>query len=89
MQRWNRLHPLEPARTSHLARCLGAAGGPVIAATDYARAVPQLVAEYVEADFVTLGTDGVGRSDTRVALRSFFEVNRHHVVVATLEALAR
>ncbi|MEH3145617.1 MAG: alpha-ketoglutarate dehydrogenase [Methylobacterium frigidaeris] len=61
---------------------------PVVAATDYVRAYPQLIASYVPARFVALGTDGFGRSDTRSALRAFFEVSRHHVVVAALSALA-
>ncbi|MEO5701463.1 MAG: alpha-ketoglutarate dehydrogenase [Casimicrobiaceae bacterium] len=76
------------AGDSHVARCL-AGDAPVIAATDYVRAYPQLIAAYLEAPFTALGTDGFGRSDTRAALRSFFEVDRHHVVVAALHALAR
>ena len=62
---------------------------PIIAATDYVRAYPQLIAPYVSARFIALGTDGFGRSDSRAALRSFFEVDRFHVVLATLEALVR
>jgi pyruvate dehydrogenase E1 component len=61
----------------------------VIAATDYVRAYPQLIAPYVEARFVALGTDGFGRSDNRAALRKFFEVDRYSIVLAALEALAR
>jgi pyruvate dehydrogenase E1 component len=61
---------------------------PIVAATDYVRAYPQLIASYVDARFVALGTDGFGRSDTRAALRSFFENDRRHVVVAALNALA-
>ncbi|MBH9554302.1 alpha-ketoglutarate dehydrogenase [Inhella gelatinilytica] len=60
---------------------------PVIAATDYVRAWPQLIAEYVDAPYVTLGTDGFGRSDTRQQLRRFFEVDRHQIVLAALQAL--
>ncbi|WP_271007814.1 alpha-ketoglutarate dehydrogenase [Paucibacter sp. B51] len=60
---------------------------PVIAATDYVRAWPQLIAEYVGAPYSTLGTDGFGRSDTRQKLREFFEVNRHQVVLAALQSL--
>ena len=88
VQRHSRLHPADPPRTSHVAQCLSGTL-PVIAATDYVRAVPQLVAEYVDAPYVTLGTDGFGRSDTRVALRRFFEVDRHHIALAALHALAR
>jgi pyruvate dehydrogenase E1 component len=87
-QRWNRLHPGQAARRSHVARLLEG-NTPVVAATDYVRALPQLIVEYIEADFTALGTDGFGRSDTRAVLRRFFEVDRHHVVVAALHALAR
>jgi pyruvate dehydrogenase E1 component len=73
---------------SHVETCLPGKV-PVIAATDYVRAYPQLIAPYVEARFVALGTDGFGRSDTRAALRAFFEVDRHSIVLAALEALAR
>ncbi len=75
------------SRRSHVETLL-AGSAPVIAATDYVRAYPQLIASYVSARFVTLGTDGFGRSDTRQALRSFFEVDRYHIVVAALSALA-
>jgi len=76
------------ARLSHVETCLPGKT-PVIAATDYVRAYPQLIAPYVEARFVALGTDGFGRSDSRAALRKFFEVDRHSIVLAALEALAR
>jgi len=88
VQRWNRLHPLEPPRFSHVQQQLRGAEL-VVAATDYVRAYPQLIAPYLEGQFVTLGTDGFGRSDTRLMLRRFFEVDRHSVVLATLDALAR
>jgi pyruvate dehydrogenase E1 component len=85
--RHNRLDPgAEPIR-SHLAVCLRGEA-PIIAASDYVCAYPQLVASYVEARFAALGTDGFGRSDTRPALRAFFEVDRYHVVIAALAALA-
>ena len=61
----------------------------LFSASDYVRAWPQLIASYVDAPFVALGTDGFGRSDTRGALRAFFEVDRHHIAVAALHALAR
>jgi len=91
VERWNRLHPSEPPRRSHLDAMLDgeARQDPVIAATDYVRAYPQLIASYVGAPFVALGTDGFGRSDTRAALRRFFEVDRHQIVIAALDALAR
>jgi len=86
VERFNRLHPGGEPRVSHVQRCLDG-DAPVIAATDYVRAWPQLIASYVDAPFTALGTDGFGRSDTRAALRSFFEVDRHHVVLAALTAL--
>ncbi len=88
VQRENRLHPDAAPRRCHAAACLGGTL-PVVAVTDYVRAVPQLIAEYVDAPYTTLGTDGFGRSDTRAALRRFFEVDRQHVVLAALDALAR
>ncbi|PWJ84670.1 hypothetical protein C7441_105290 [Pseudaminobacter salicylatoxidans] len=62
---------------------------PVIVASDYVRAWPQLIASYVDAPFTALGTDGFGRSDTRTALRVFFEVDRHQIVLAALSALVK
>jgi pyruvate dehydrogenase E1 component len=92
VERWSRLNPAEPPRESYVEHCLGAAGdtaiGPVIAASDYVRAVPDLIRTWVRGRYVTLGTDGYGRSDTRENLRRFFEVDRAHIVVATLKALA-
>jgi pyruvate dehydrogenase E1 component len=86
--RYNPLHPLEPACASYLAGCLSEPF-PIVAATDYVAAYPQLISSYVKQPFVALGTDGFGRSDTRCALRRFFEVDRHHIVVAALYALAQ
>ena len=88
VERWNRLHPLEPARRSHVETLL-AGDAPIVAATDYVRAYPQLVASYLRAPFTALGTDGFGRSDTRASLRRFFEVSREHVVVAALATVSR
>jgi pyruvate dehydrogenase E1 component len=87
VERWNRLHPEQQQRTSHVATCLSGSV-PVVAATDYVRAVPQLVASYIEPRYTVLGTDGFGRSDTRSALREFFEIDRHHIAVAALASLA-
>ena len=86
VERWNRLHPQQPARRSHLAACLPK-GAPVVAVSDYVRAVPQMIGSYVDSAYTVLGTDGFGRSDTRAALRNFFEVDRHHIVLAALTAL--
>src|SRR5206468_12161417 len=87
VQRHNRWCPRDDRRRSHAARCLDGAL-PVIATTDYVRAVPQMIAEYLDAPYTTLGTDGFGRSGTREAVRRFFEVDRFHVAVAALDALA-
>ena len=84
--RYNRLHPDQSPRTSHLAACLRESF-PVVAATDYVAAYPELISGYIRQPFVALGTDGFGRSDTRDALRRFFEVDRHHIVVAALHSL--
>ena len=86
VERWNRLHPQAAARQSHVQQCLAGAD-PVVVASDYVRAWPGLVASHVRSPFITLGTDGFGRSDTRLALRSFFEVDRHQIVLASLTAL--
>jgi pyruvate dehydrogenase E1 component len=91
VERWNRLHPTEPARKSHVESCLEGHDGPVIAATDYMRNYADQVREQVQAAgrrYTVLGTDGFGRSDYRRKLRSFFEVDRWHVAVAALKALA-
>ena len=87
MERHNRFHP-EEHRESHLEKCL-AGDAPVIVATDYVRAYPQLIAPYIGGRFIALGTDGFGRSDTRAVLREFFEVDRQHIVLAALSALVR
>jgi pyruvate dehydrogenase E1 component len=87
-ERWNRLHPQQPAARSHVETLLDATT-PIVAATDYVRAYPQLIAPYLRGRFVALGTDGFGRSDTREALRRFFEVDRAQIVIAALDALAR
>ena len=69
-------------------QCLDGRQGPVIASTDYMRAFAEQIRPFVPQRYVCLGTDGFGRSDYRVALRKFFEVNRHYVVVAALKSLA-
>ncbi|MCW5623158.1 MAG: pyruvate dehydrogenase (acetyl-transferring), homodimeric type [Burkholderiales bacterium] len=88
VERWNRLHPEDKPRKAYVTECLEGTDGPIIAATDYMRAFPDQIRPYLDRRFVVLGTDGFGRSDTREKLRSFFEVDRHHVVVAALKALA-
>jgi len=75
--------------TSWVARCLEKTGGPIVAASDYVRAVADLIRPYVPRQYVALGTDGFGRSDTRAALREFFEVDARSIAVAALAALDR
>ncbi|MDY7507733.1 alpha-ketoglutarate dehydrogenase [Ralstonia wenshanensis] len=78
----------EEAAPSYVETVLRASRGPVVAATDYVRAVPELIRAHVPRRYVTLGTDGFGRSDSRRALREFFEVDRASIVIAALKALA-
>ncbi len=87
-QRWNLLHPEEPERPSYVASCLKGRKGPGVAATDYIRTFAEQIHPFVGRRYVTLGTDGYGRSDYRRRLREFFEVNRHFVVLSALKALA-
>ena len=87
-ERWSRLHPDAPRRKSYVETCLEGREGPVIAATDYIRAFADQIRSQVPRRYVVLGTDGFGRSDYRAKLRDFFEVNRYHVAVAALKALA-
>jgi pyruvate dehydrogenase E1 component len=86
-ERYNRLHPSEPPRTPFVTEALANAERPIVAVTDYMKAVPDQVARWVHAPFISLGTDGFGRSDTREALRRYFETDAAHVVVAALDGL--
>jgi len=86
-ERWNRLHPTEPARVPFVTSALADALGPVVAVTDFMKAVPDQVGRWVPHPFIPLGTDGFGRSDTRANLRRHFETDAAHVVVATLSGL--
>jgi pyruvate dehydrogenase E1 component len=88
VERWNTLNPTSKQRASYVEECLSATRGPVVAASDYVRALPDLIRTWVPRRYVTLGTDGFGRSDTREALRRFFEVDRGAIVIAALKALA-
>jgi pyruvate dehydrogenase E1 component len=87
-ERWNRLHPAKAPRLSWVEECLNSTMGPVVAATDYVRALPDLIRTWIPRRYITLGTDGFGRSDTRAALRRFFEVDRIAIAYAALTALA-
>ncbi len=86
--RWNMLNPEKTQKVSYVAQCLKDAKGPVIASTDYMKSFAEQIQRFVPNKFVALGTDGFGRSDSREALRDFFEVNRYYVVVAALKALS-
>ncbi len=88
VERHNRLHPDQPAQQSYVSQQLSGRSGPVIAATDYMRLFADQIRPFVEAPFITLGTDGFGRSDTREKLRHFFEVDAKFIVIAALKALA-
>ncbi len=87
-ERWNLLNPGETPRLSHVEAQLKDTRGPVIASTDYIRLFAEQIRAFVPRRYTVLGTDGFGRSDTREALRDFFEVDRHYVTVAALKALA-
>ena len=88
-ERWNWLHPGEKEKTPYIQQQLGKRGLPTVAATDFMRAVPDMVSKWVPGPYITLGTDGFGRSDTREQLRNFFEVSGEHITVAALNALAQ
>ncbi|MFV3370028.1 pyruvate dehydrogenase (acetyl-transferring), homodimeric type [Pseudomonas sp. NY15435] len=89
VERWNRLHPGQKPRQSYVEQCLAGRKGPVIASTDYMKVYAEQIRQWVPTkEYKVLGTDGFGRSDTRAKLRHFFEVDRHWVVLAALEALA-
>ncbi len=88
-ERHDRLHPGGEPRRPYVAQCLEGAAGPAVAATDYVRAYAEQIRPYLDGrPYWVLGTDGFGRSDTRERLRSFFEIDRYHVVCAALKALA-
>ena len=88
VERWNLLHPDQPRRKSYVESVLEGHDGPLVAATDYMRSYAEQIRGHVPRTYAVLGTDGFGRSDYRVKLRKFFEVNRYYVAVAALKALA-
>ena len=87
-ERWNLLHPGDAVRVPYVRHLLQDREGPVVAATDYMRSVPDQIREWVGGRYVTLGTDGFGRSDSRAALRRHFEMDRNYITIAALKALA-
>jgi pyruvate dehydrogenase E1 component len=88
VERWNRLHPTEAPLTPYVTARLAEVNGPVVAVTDFMRAVPDQISRWVPSDWLSLGTDGYGHSDTREALRRFFEIDTAHIVVGVLSQLA-
>jgi pyruvate dehydrogenase E1 component len=89
VERWNRLHPAEPAKRPYVLEALGDARGPIVAASDYMKVMPDQLAPWLAPRLTTLGTDGFGRSDNREHLRRFFEVSAESIVAAALSKLAR
>ena len=88
-ERWNRLHPAEKEKRPYVLRALDGAEGPIVAATDYMKIVPDQLAPWLTGRLITLGTDGFGRSDNRQHLRRHFEVNAESIAAAALSRLAR
>jgi pyruvate dehydrogenase E1 component len=89
VERWNRLHPDQPARTPYVVQALSGAEGPIIAASDYMKVMADQIAPWLPGRMETLGTDGFGRSDNREYLRKHFEINAESIVAAALSRLAR
>jgi pyruvate dehydrogenase E1 component len=89
VERWNRLHPDQPARAPYLLEALQDAQGPIVAATDYMKVVADQVAPWLNGRMEALGTDGFGRSDNREHLRRHFEINAESIAAAALSRLAR
>jgi pyruvate dehydrogenase E1 component len=88
-ERYNRLNPMAEDRVPYFTKSLGDDPGAVVCVSDFVKALPYSLARFCPAEMVALGTDGFGRSDSREALRDFFEVDAKHIVLAALGALAR
>jgi pyruvate dehydrogenase E1 component len=86
-ERWNLLHPTKKPRVPYISKCLADASGVLVAATDYLKALPNLVSRWVPRRLASLGTDGFGRSESRTSLRNFFEVDARFITLATLHEL--
>jgi len=89
IERWNMLHPGQKPRTPYITECVAGDDGVFVAATDYVKALPDSISQWLPGRLISLGTDGFGRSDSRAALRDFFEVDHRTITLATLVALAR
>ena len=87
VERWNRINPDKKERNAIIQNIIQDRESPIIASTDYMKSYPEQIARFLTNPFIALGTDGYGRSDSREALRSFFEVDRYHVVIAALKSL--
>jgi pyruvate dehydrogenase E1 component len=87
VERWNRLNPDKDKKVSHVEAAIQDKESPIIASTDYMKSFPEQIARFLPNQFVALGTDGYGRSDSREALRSFFEVDRFYIVITALTEL--
>ena len=88
VERWNMLHPTKKAKVPYVTRCFGEAPGVFVAASDNVKALPDSISRWIPGPLHSLGTDGFGRSETRAALRDFFEVDARYIAVATLHTLA-
>tara|TARA_B000000460_G_scaffold247926_1_gene224139 strand:+ start:7305 stop:9968 length:2664 start_codon:yes stop_codon:yes gene_type:complete len=88
IERWNNLNPDKQPKKNYIQSCLSSSAGPFIAATDYMKIIPDQIQRWVPGTFISLGTDGYGRSDARSALRKHFEVDRWFIVITTLKALS-
>ena len=89
VERWNRLHPTSTPKVSRVASLLGESSAPIVAVSDFMKAIPDQISRYVtNRPFAVFGTDGMGRSDTREALRRHFEIDAPHIVVSVLYQLA-
>jgi pyruvate dehydrogenase E1 component len=88
-ERWNLLHPSETPRVPYVSQCLAGSQGVLVAASDYLKALPNLISRWMPRRLAALGTDGFGRSDGREALRDFFEVEARFITLATLSELLR
>ena len=86
-ERWNLMHPDENPKKSHLEICLSKNSVPTVAVSDYVKMVSEQISPYVPGPYYALGTDGFGRSETRDALRRFFEVDRYYIVLTAIRAL--
>jgi pyruvate dehydrogenase E1 component len=88
-ERWNMLHPTETPKVPYVTQCLKDAPGVFIAASDYCKVLPDSIDRWMPRRIRSLGTDGFGRSEDRVALRDFFEVDARFVAIATLSELLK